>query len=72
MSTPTEFEIMKADPGEEVGDFACRMLLRAVGANATVLGEHNQHTLEARPGMGIKEILAPWHEAQRSSYLVQR
>ncbi len=61
--------IMQAKPCEEVHQFARRMVVEAYSRNCAVLGEHNQHTLEARPGMRSEDVLRPWNEAQRRSYM---
>lgn len=65
----SNLDVMEASPCEDVDRFAARMLVRAYETGCTVLGEHNEHTLEARPGMTTKDILKPWNEAQRRSYL---
>ncbi len=59
--------IMTAKPCEDVRDFARRMLVEAYTRNCPVLGEHNQHTLEARPGMLSADVLRTWDDAQRRS-----
>ncbi len=65
----TPLHIMQAKPGEEVHQFARRMVVEAYTRNCTVLGEHNQHTLHASPGMTSEDVLMPWNEAQRRSYM---
>lgn len=61
-------QIMEAKPCEEVLAFAARMVARAWETNSVVLGEFNQHTLEAKPGMTREQVMKPWDDAQRASY----
>ena len=65
MSAPI---IMEAEPGESVHDFAARMVGRAWAENEIVLGEFNQHTLEARPGSTRDGVIKPWDDEVRRSY----
>lgn len=69
MQTDIPMVLMFAEGGENVNDFAARMVVRAWEAGGIVLGEHNEHTLECRPGWTRGQVLAPWHQAQRKSYL---
>jgi hypothetical protein len=64
-----KLEVMEAEPGETVDAFAARMVVRSWQTGAAVIGGHNQHTLECRLGMTREQVLAPWHDAQRKSYL---
>ena len=61
-------ELMVAEPCEDVEAFAARMVAHSWTIMGTVLGEHNQHTLECRPGQTRSDVLRPWHAAQRRSY----
>lgn len=61
--------IVEAEPGQNVADFAAELVTIAWRTNDVVLGEFNQHTLEARPGMTREDVMRPWNNAQRESYL---
>lgn len=61
-------QIMEAKPCEDVSAFAARMVVKAWQTGGVVLGEFNQYTLEARPGMTRQQVLKPWDDAQRASY----
>lgn len=65
----SDFAIMTAKPCEAIDQFARRMIVEAYLRNGIVLGEHNQHTLEARPGSTVAAVLRDWNEATRRSYL---
>lgn len=65
---PSDYTIVEARPGEIVTDFARRILSQAADQGRVVLGSHNEHTLEARPGMTIEAVMKPWNDAQRRSY----
>lgn len=60
--------IMQAEPGQPIWRFADELIARAWATNDVVLGEFNQHTLEARVGMTREDVLRQWDEAQRRSY----
>ncbi len=62
------FNIVEAEPGQHVADFASEMVALAYRLNMPILGEFNQYTLEARPGMTTEDVLKPWNEDQRRSY----
>jgi len=53
---------IKARPSETYDAFADRMAKTAKATNQTILGEFNQHTFEARPGMDRRDILKEFHE----------
>ena len=61
-------EVVEANPCEDVEAFAARMVARAWDGQCTVLGEFNQHTLEARPGMTRAQVMKPWSDATQASY----
>lgn len=60
--------IVEAEPGERIDLFASRMLVIAYTTNDVVLGEFNQHTLEARPGMLREDVIREWDKQARESY----
>jgi hypothetical protein len=60
---------MIAEPTECINVFANRMVMMASQTGEVILGEFNQHTLEARPGDTRKDVMKPWNDAQRESYL---
>lgn len=60
--------IMEATACETVEHFAARMVVEAYRVGGVILGEHNEHTLEARRGMTTDEVLKPWSDALRASY----
>lgn len=64
--------IMVARPCQDISDFAAEMVRRAWLENDAVLGEFNQFTLEARPGMTRDQVMRDWDDAQRRSYFGQK
>ena len=60
--------IVEAKPCQSISDFAAELVMTAWRANDTVLGEFNQYTLEARPGMTREQVMHDWNEAQKRSY----
>lgn len=62
------FIICAAEAGASVLAFATDLVRLAWTHDTTILGEFNQHTLEARPGMTVSDVLTPFNEWQRRSY----
>ncbi len=60
--------LVEAEPGQNVYDFAAELLVLAYCRNGAVRGQFNQHVLEARPGMMREQVLKPWDDFQRRSY----
>ncbi len=59
----TEFVIAECPPGLHIRAFAEKMALMARTTGQLVLGEFNQHTLEAKPETSVEEIVDQWSEA---------
>lgn len=60
--------LVEAKPMESASAFADRLLRMAHDANDVALGEFNQYTFEARPGMTVEDVLRAWNQAQKDSY----
>lgn len=60
--------LMAAESCESVEDFSARMLAAAVCWQDAVLGEFNQYTFEARPGMSTFDVRRAYEAAAYESY----
>jgi glycine cleavage system protein P-like pyridoxal-binding family len=60
--------MIQAVPGETIDDFCARLLQVAQQRKQVVQGQHNQHTLLARPWDTVRVVMAPWERALRHSY----
>lgn len=60
---------VEAEPGQDVASFAAELIEIAERTNAPVSGKFNQFTLEAKPGMTAREVMCPWQDGQRESYV---
>jgi len=60
--------VMNARPCETYEAFADRMAAKASAAQQVILGEFNEHTLEARPGMDREDILKEFYEIRWQDY----
>lgn len=65
-------QIVEAEPGQNIADFAAELVTIAWQRNDTILGEFNQYTLEARPGMTREDVMRAWNKDQRDSYFGAR
>lgn len=57
-----------ARPGQNIDEFAAELVTLAWQTQETVLGNFNQFTLRAKPGMTREKVMADWNKAQRDSY----
>ena len=60
---------VQASPGQSVHDFADQMLEIADALDYAVHGTFNQYHLTAARGMFREQVIKPWDDAQRRSYL---
>lgn len=61
--------MIRARLGQDIYDFAAELVVMAWHTNAPVEGKHNDLILEAWPGMTREQVLKPWDDAVRRSYL---
>lgn len=62
-------DIIDAKPGQNVSEFAAKLVVLAWQQNCEVHGRHNDFILHAKPGDTTQIVLLPWNEKQKRSYL---